>query len=84
MKRAEDREGDEARLCIVEASRDKLVAQVDTVKNETEERDQDQLMDFGEEVFYNKGNVVSMAQMLKKIEDASIDERAQRAFDERP
>jgi hypothetical protein len=64
--------------------KNKLVALVDTVQNETEERDQDQLMDLGEEVLYNKGNVMSMAQMLKKIEDASIDERAQRAFDEHP
>jgi hypothetical protein len=71
-------------FCFGEKMKNKLVALVDTVQNETEERDQDQLMDLGEEVLYNKGNVMSMAQMLKKIEDASIDERAQRAFDEHP
>ncbi len=50
LKRAEDREADEARVRIMEASRDKLVALVYTVQDETEEKDQDQLIVLGEEV----------------------------------
>jgi hypothetical protein len=50
LKRAEDREADEARVWIMEASQDKLAALVDTVHDETEEKDQDQLIDLGEEV----------------------------------
>ncbi len=49
----------------MEASRDKLVALVDTVQDNTEEKDQGQLNELGEKVEYNRSNVVSIAQMVK-------------------
>jgi hypothetical protein len=51
-------------MCM-EASRDKLVALVDTVQDNTEEKNQGQLNELGEEVEYNRSNVVSIAQMVK-------------------
>ncbi len=74
LKKAEDRQADEARLRKMEASRDKLatLTLVETVQDESKERDQEQLIDPGEEVVYNKGNVMSMAQMLKRTGDADI------------
>jgi hypothetical protein len=41
LKRAEDREADETRVRIMEASRDRLMALVDTEQDEPEEKDQD-------------------------------------------
>jgi hypothetical protein len=82
LKSAKVKEADEARVRIMEASRDKLVALVDTVHDETEEKDQDQLNDLGEEVEYNKSHMTSIAQMVKGTVDKGLSKRAQRAFDE--
>jgi hypothetical protein len=82
LKRTEDKDADEARVRIMEANRDRLVALVDTVQDETEEKDQDQLINLGEEVEYNKDNVASMAKMMKGTVDEGLSKRAQRAFDE--
>lgn len=51
------------------------------MKDNTEEKDQDQLNELGEEVEYNRINVVSMAQMVKGTLDEGLRERAQRALD---
>jgi hypothetical protein len=64
----------------MESSRDKLVALVDTVEDNAEEKDQDQLNELGEEMEHNSGNVVSMAQMVKGTINDGLCERAQRAF----
>ncbi len=77
LKRAEVREADEARVQIMEACQDKLVALVATVHDETEEKDQDQLNDLGEEVEYNKSNMASIAQMVKGTVDEGLSKRAQ-------
>jgi hypothetical protein len=57
-----------------------LVAFINTVHDETEEKDQDQLNDLGEEVLYNKSNVASIAQMVKGTIDKGLSKRAQKAF----
>ncbi len=60
--------------------RDKLVAFINTVHDETEEKDQDQDNDLGEEVLYNKSNVAIIAQMVKGTIDKGLSKRAQKAF----
>jgi hypothetical protein len=67
---------------MIEASQDKLVALVDTMQDDTEEKDQGQLIELGEAVEYNRSNVVSIAQMVKGTADEGLGKRAQEAFDE--
>jgi hypothetical protein len=81
-KRAEDREANEARVLIMEASRDRLVALVNIVQDKTEEKDQDQLIDLGEEMDYSKDNVASMAHMIKGTVHEVLSKRSERALDE--
>jgi hypothetical protein len=63
----------------MEASRDRLVALVDTVQDKMEGKDQDQLIDLGEEVEYNKDNIASIAQMIKGTVNEGL---SKRPFDE--
>jgi hypothetical protein len=66
----------------MEASKDKLVVLVNTVQDDTEEKDQAHLDELGEEVEYNRSNVVSMAQMVKGTADEGRSKRAQKALNE--
>ncbi len=69
------------RLKIIEDGRDKLVNLANALQEGVEERTREELIDLSNKVLFNKGNVLSIAQMLYGIDDPILS-RAQTALDE--
>jgi hypothetical protein len=82
LERAREQEAAETRLKIMEDGRVKLINLADVVQDEDEERSRDELIELSNDVLYNRDNALSMAQMLRGMDDPDITARAQAALDE--
>jgi hypothetical protein len=60
------------RLKTIEDGKDKLFNLADTVYKEAEDKTQEEFIELGEEVLYNKGNILNIAQMLLTADDPDI------------
>jgi hypothetical protein len=82
MRRAEEREGDEVRVRLMETNQDKLISLADKVEKQTaEEREPGPLIELGKEIEFRRDNVASIARMLKGNIHKELKERAQRALE---
>ncbi len=83
IRRAEEREGKEVRVRLMETNRDELINLADRVeKQAADETEPGPLIELGEKIEYRRDNVASIARMLKGDIHEELKERAQRASDE--
>jgi hypothetical protein len=82
IREAEEREGVETRVWLMESHCEELESLADQVeKQAASETEPEPLIELGEEMEYKKDNVVSLAQTLKDT-TAEFKERAQQAVQE--
>ncbi len=81
LKEAEEREGAEAKIRLMESRCEELESLADQVeKQAATETEPEPLIELEEEMEYKKGNVASLAQALKETIPAEFKERAQQAM----
>ncbi len=81
LKEAEEREGAEAKVRLMESQCEELESLADQVeKQAATETEPEPLIELAEEMEYKKGNVASLAQALKETIPAEFKERAQQAI----
>ncbi len=83
IREAEEREGAETRIRLMESHCEELDDLADKVeKQAVSETEPEPLIELGEEIEYRRENVVNLAQMLKEDMPNKFKERAQRALQE--
>ncbi len=81
LREAEEREGAETKVQLMESQCEELESLADQVeKQAVTETEPEPLIELEEEMEYKKGNVVSLAQALKETIPAEFKERAQQAI----
>jgi hypothetical protein len=81
LREAEEREGAETRVCLMESHCEELESLADQVKKQAvTETEPEPLIELEEDMEYKKDNVVSLAQALKETVPAEFKERAQQAI----
>jgi hypothetical protein len=80
MRKAEEREGAETKIRLMESHCEELESLADQVeKQAVSETESELLIELEEEMEYKKDNVVSLAQARKETIPVEFKERAQRA-----
>jgi hypothetical protein len=75
--RAEEKEGEEVRVWLMETNCDELISLADKVeKQAVVETEQGPLIELGEEITYRRDNVVNIAKLLKGNIHEEFKERA--------
>ncbi len=81
--RAEEREGEELRVRLMETNCDELISLADRVEKQAAvETEPGLLIELGEEIVYRRENVANIAKLLKGNIHEEFKERAQRFLNE--
>ncbi len=83
IRKAEEREGAETRVRLMESHCEELEDLTDKVeKQAVSEKEPELLIELGAEIEYRRDNVVNLAQMLKEDMPEEFKESAQKALQE--